>query len=82
MHVTPAGLVLTGRNDFGQDDANMLHYSLDGRDWRQCGTDPIRAPSRLASSAFTEVEMLGDTIILYDNDTGVIHAWTDPDTAP
>ena len=50
--------------------------------WGHCGTSPLRTAKRLGSSAFTEVAMLGDTLLLMDNDTGVFHVWKDPTVEP
>lgn len=76
---TPLGLLMTGRHDFGRDHTNLLHYSTDGRDWQLC-TTPRLGPD--TATGFTEITMLGDTLILLDSETGIFYTWNDPNAHP
>ena len=80
---TPLGLLLTGRYDFGEDHANLLHYSTDGTDWQLCAT-PRTSPGEISATAadFTEIVMLGDILILLDAETGGFYTWNDTNTRP
>ena len=75
LAATRLGLLLTGRHDWGVEHASLLHYSTEGTHWQTCATPRLDDG---AAAHFTEIAMLGDTLIILDSETGIFHTWNDP----
>lgn len=79
LDVTSFGLLLAGRHDLGATATNLLYYSQDGgATWQHCQT----AVASSGTPEITQIDTIGDTLILFDDHTGSFHTWTDPATTP
>ncbi|MDN4475998.1 hypothetical protein QQX09_09035 [Demequina sp. SYSU T00192] len=68
---TSVGFVLTGVVDDpgpSEDQASFISFSDDGSAWRTCWT----------TEELTEVEPLGDGLVLLDEESMLVHVWTGP----